>query len=235
VQDAARRLLEQAEAEAAGRERRVDQHLDDPALEELDQPLGRLEEVEGVLRGRRVDDDQIVLVALPHLVDLLHRRVLDAARQRLRSVLVERVLQDPLARLAALGESVNEIVEGALHVEHHRRQLSRLAHAESPQRVALERLGLVAERLDAERVGQAPGRIDGEHQGAPSTARGLEGEGRRHRGLADAATSHADGDAAAHEKRVGELRRPHAGASPKPSSASARTPSASGPSTPWAR
>ena len=94
-----RAALEEPEAEAARREGRVDQHVHDPAVEELDQALGSLQEVERVLRGRRVDHDQVVGALRVELVDLLHRRVLDAARQRLRDVLIDRVLEDARAGL----------------------------------------------------------------------------------------------------------------------------------------
>ena len=40
-----------AEAEASGGEGRVDQELDDAAVQELDQPLRCIQEVEGVLAG----------------------------------------------------------------------------------------------------------------------------------------------------------------------------------------
>ena len=73
--------VEQPEAEPSGRKSRVDEELHDPAVEKLDQPLWCVEKIEGVLRRRGVDDDQVEVVPLAHLVDSLHGGILSASGQ----------------------------------------------------------------------------------------------------------------------------------------------------------
>ena len=72
-----------------------------------------LQEVERMLRRRGVDDDQVVVPAFPHLVDLLHGRVLDATGEGVGDVLVDRVLENALTCLRALGEA---LTDGSLFV-----------------------------------------------------------------------------------------------------------------------
>ena len=57
-----------------------------------------------------------------HLAELLHRRVLAAAGERVGQVAVDRVREDPLARGGIGAKRVDQLVEGALRVEHQRRQ-----------------------------------------------------------------------------------------------------------------
>ena len=52
------------------------QDLDQPAVEEGRQPLGRVEEVQRRPGRRRVDDDQVVVAGRLELPELLHRHVL---------------------------------------------------------------------------------------------------------------------------------------------------------------
>ena len=77
--------------------RRHHQQPEEPVVEEPGQPPGRVEEVEGVPRRRRVDDDEVEAALLVQLVELLHRHVLLRARQRAGDVAVEAVLEDALA------------------------------------------------------------------------------------------------------------------------------------------
>jgi hypothetical protein len=205
------------------------QQLHQAAVEHPEQAVGRLEEVERVLRRRRVEHDQVELGARAHLVDLLHRRVLGAARERVRDVLVDAVREDALARGGVGREARHQLVEGALHVEHHGVELARGGH---PSRVSQPRAdGLRLEpSADAERVGEALGRVDGEHEHAPAASGSAEPDRRREGGLADATGAYA-GDHAPREQRL-DGRALHAhGVSPA-SSVAARRPRSSGPRTP---
>ena len=113
--------------------RRGQQQTDEAPVEEARQPLRGVEEVERRARGRGVDHDQVVASVgqrLPvQLTQLLHRHVLLGAGERARQRDVERVLED-LLRLLRAGLRLDHLVEGALHVEHHR--------VERPARVGVD-------------------------------------------------------------------------------------------------
>ncbi len=145
------------------------------------------------MRGRRgVEDDQPVVAAVAQLPELLHRDVLLRAGERARQRLVEAVLED-LVALLRRGVAADELVPGALHVEHHRvhRRLrrqprapragsgeisaSRLPSSESPSALASRRAGSMVHTSELR-----PRR------------RGAQRERRRDGGLADAARADAD-------------------------------------------
>ena len=146
---------------------------------------------------------------------------------------VDRILQNPIACLGAIGETLDEIVEGPLHVEHHRREVSLLGYLESRQSRPGDGLGLIAQRAKAQRVRKAPGRVDRQHQDAATAPRRLDADGGGDGGLAHAAAPHAHRDARLQERPVRELRSAHAAAARGIRiSASARTVSDSGCSIP---
>ena len=97
-----------------------------PAVEKAGQPLRRVQKVERRARWRRVDDDQVPLVLGVQLTQLLHRHVLLRAGERRAHGLVERVGEDLLGALG-VGVGEHDLVEGPLHVEHHRVQLAAVA------------------------------------------------------------------------------------------------------------
>ena len=113
-------------------------------------------------------------------------------RERAGEILVEPVGQDRLRLLGRAGVALHQVVEGALRVEHQRVQV--------PGPVALHLGRRVGQRLHAERVGQAPCRVDRDHAGAPARPRRRQGEGGRHRRLADAARAAAHDDRAVRDQ-----------------------------------
>ena len=115
-------------------------------------PLRRLEEVERMAGRRRVDDDQVVAAAGVQLGELLDRHVLLRAGEALRQVLIEAVGEDALAHLRGRRVALDQLVPGALLVEHHgaracrRRRAStvhapRLPSARTPSASASRRAG----------------------------------------------------------------------------------------------
>ena len=76
--------------------------------------------------------------------------------------------------------ALDDLVEGALLVEHHRVQRAgRPCAPPSADLSRRHRLLVVAQRVEAERVGEPLGRVDGEHQRPPSGARAGERRARR--------------------------------------------------------
>ena len=100
-------------------------------VEEAREPARRVEEVERVARGRRVDDDEVEVRLLVQLVELLHRHVLLRAREPAGDVAVEAVAVDPLRLRGIDGVARDQLVEGRLGVEHHRPQLAPTSHPRS--------------------------------------------------------------------------------------------------------
>ncbi|MCY1371936.1 hypothetical protein D9M69_591060 [compost metagenome] len=124
-----------------------------------------------------------------NLAELLHRHVLLRARERARQRDVERVGQDLLGLLGA-GLREHHLVEGALHVEHHRVEVT----------LALDpgdRARGVVELLDAHRLREPAGRVDGEDDDLAHALGGPQRERRAGRRLADAAGAAAHDDAGA--------------------------------------
>src|SRR5262249_45432932 len=124
----ARRLLETAEEKPgrpvhgpqrgpSRREVRAQEPADDLPVEKIADAAWCLQEVEGVARGWRVDDDQVVAPALHQHAELLDRHVLVRAGEALREMLIERVGEDPGTRLGG-GVPLDQRIPGALLVEH---------------------------------------------------------------------------------------------------------------------
>ena len=78
------------------------------------------------------------------------------------SSLVDSVCLDLLGALGLGRDPVDQLVERALGVEHHRPQLAADLEPE-PLRRSARPAGLVPQLLQPERVGQPPGRIDRDH------------------------------------------------------------------------
>ena len=158
-----------------------------PATEEVGHARGRLEEVDRVPRGRRVDHDEVVLAARVDLVEPLHRDVVVALHEAARDVVVHPVVEDAVGGGLVGCVAQHQLVPRTLGVEHRRPQLAARLDAELGVRVERHPAGDVAERLEAERVGEALRRVDGEHEHLAAEARGGGergcGRGRR---LADA-------------------------------------------------
>jgi hypothetical protein len=121
------------------------------------------------------------------LVELGHRGELLRARDRARELLVDPVVEDLVAGLRVGREALDDVVERALGVEHHRPELA-------VERERLDLAGVVPELLEAEGVGQALGRVD-RHDGDLEAAGGhAQRDGGRRGRLADPARSGADAD-----------------------------------------
>ena len=170
-----------------GQPPRHEVRLQEPAqhagVEEAHETLGSLEEVEGVAGGRRVQHHEVEAVVGRQLEQLLHRHVLVAAGQGGGDLPVEAVVEDAAAGRLARGVPLDESVEGPPGVEHHRPQR---AVPPGPKRRQVEGTGPAAERGQAEARRQAPGGIDGADEHVAALQRGLERQGRRGGGLADA-------------------------------------------------
>ena len=207
---------ERAQAEPAGAHPRPHQQPQRPAVDEPGHPARRLEEVERVPRRRRVEHDQVVAPARPHLVEALHRHVLVRARHRPRQLLVDGVSQDPLGRLGRRCLLAHERIERRPGVQHGGVQAARPGHAVRGQ---VDRVLAVVGLGQAERAGQAPGRVDRQHEHAPAALRHARRERGGRGGLADAAGAGAHRHPGARQ----ELGHVHSPASLSPSSATAAT------------
>ncbi len=139
---------EELQRGASGCEQRAEQTV----VEEPGEPARRVEEVQCVAGGWRVHHDEVEVPALGQLVELLHRHVLLGARQHPGQVLVDPVGSDRLGLGLAARVALDEVVEGALGVEHH--------GVERAREAALDRRRRVGERPHAQRVGEPPGRVD---------------------------------------------------------------------------
>jgi hypothetical protein len=167
---------------------------DEPPVEERPEPLGRVEEVQRRPRRRRVDDDEVpgALAVGPRaqLPELLHRHVFLGPRERGRHGLVEGVGEDLLSGLASrVGE--HDLVEGPLHVEHHRVEA---AAGHGLGRQAGDQPRHIVELGEAERLGQATRRVDGQHDDPAPLLGGPQSERGGGRRLADTARPAADDD-----------------------------------------
>ena len=162
------------------------QQLQRARVDELRQPPRRVEEVERVAGRRRVEHEQVVAALLAQLVELLHRHVLLRAGHRVGQLLVDAVGEHRVAGALVRRVPVDQLVEGALGVEHHRPQLA--VHA------GVDAALLVAQLGQPERVGQPPRRVDRQHRHLLAARRHAERDRRRRGRLADAAGARADAD-----------------------------------------
>src|SRR6266540_57180 len=179
--------------------RRGDQQAKGARVEQLVQVLRRVQEVERRARRRGVHHQQLVAPGLVQLVELLHGHVLLRAGQGRGEALVEPVGEDALGLLVVARLALDDLVEGAAHVQHHRVQAARLPQLRP---LAAHRPRLVGEHVQAEGLGQPPGRVDGEHAGAPPLLRAPQRHRRRRRGLADPAGAAAHHDAGRADDRL---------------------------------
>src|SRR5207248_1639371 len=110
--------------------------------------------------------------------------------------------EDLLAGLLIRGQARDDLVEGALGVEHHRPQLARQLHALRREHVGLDPPRLARELLQAERGRQPLGRVDGDNGHLLTARRQAERQRGRRRRLADAPCTEADHDALALQARA---------------------------------
>jgi hypothetical protein len=114
-----------------------------------------------------------------------------------RELLVDAVAQDLVARALVGRQALDELVERALGVEHHRPQLAAHLQAVAGQALGRHEGGLVAQLRQPQRVGQALRRVDGHDGHAPALGRQADGQRSGRRRLAHAAGPGADDDALA--------------------------------------
>ena len=96
----------------------------EPAAEEVGHALRRVEEVDGVARRGRVDDDQVVGTGGVDVVEALHRDVVVALHEPRRDVVVQPVVEDPVGGLLVGRVTQHEVVPRTLRVEHRGVQLA---------------------------------------------------------------------------------------------------------------
>ena len=178
---------EHAPPPGAGRGEQQPQH---PAVQEPGEPGRGVQEVQRRAGRRGVHHDQVPLVPGVQLTQLLHRHVLLGAGEGGAHGLVEGVGED-LRAPRRVGVREHDLVEGALHVQHHGVQLAAAGLDVDP----LDPAGGVVQLGQAERLGQPAGRVDGEHHRAPAVPLGRPQRQRRRGGrLADPTGAAADHD-----------------------------------------
>ena len=144
---------------------RFQEELQRATFDEPRHPLGRVDEVERVAGGRRVEHQQVVARLLVQLVELLHRHVLLRAGHRVGDLLVDAVLRGS-------GRASPRRARGAPRDRRRcasRRASSPTARPSSRSRVRAKRSGstqplLVAQLGQAEGVRQPLGGVDREHR-----------------------------------------------------------------------
>jgi hypothetical protein len=151
---------------------------DEAAIEEGSEPGGCVEEVQGAARRGSVDDDEVpgalLLRAHAELAELLHGHVLLRAGERGRQGLVEGIAEDLLGP-GLVRMPLDDLVEGPLHVEHHREQRSGPVRGADPRHLPWG----VVEGRQPHRLREALGGVDGEHADAAPHSRRRAGPGRR--------------------------------------------------------
>jgi hypothetical protein len=178
-------LGEDVEAELAGLLKGVDEPAHGGAVEGVHEALGGVEEVEGVGGGGGIEEDQVEGVVGLDRVELLHGHVLVGTGEGGGDVLIEPVVEDAVPRLGGGGVAVDQLVEGALGVEHHDREGAVDLEPRVEEALGVDGLGLGGHGAEAQAVGEAPGGVDGEAEHPLAPARGGEAEGGGGGGLAD--------------------------------------------------
>ena len=153
-----------------------EQHAQRAALEELRQPARRVEEVQRVARGRGVEHDRVEVALAVELVELGDRGELLRSGDRRGQLAVDAVGEHLLGRLGVGGEAHDQLVEGALGVEHHRPQLALRLDAAGRASSAGRRAGARC-RAAAGRA-RWPGAARGRSSRRPPSGRGARGRGR---------------------------------------------------------
>jgi hypothetical protein len=103
--------------------RRGGEDADEPAIKERSQACRRIKEIERTARWRGIDHDQVPgrILLCAELAEFLHGHVFLSSSKRRRQRLVKRIGQDLLCPIR-IGVRFDYLIEGALHVEHHRVQ-----------------------------------------------------------------------------------------------------------------
>ena len=133
------------------------------------------------------------------LAELLHRHVLLRAGEGAGECYGRRGSSRICCGLLRRRARLDDLVEGALHVEHHRVEASAVGVAD-----ALDRAGDVVELGETHRLGEPAGRVDRQDADLAALLGRPQRQGGRRRGLADAAgaAAHDDLGAAVGEQRV---------------------------------
>ncbi len=190
-----------AAEDLAAQARRAQEHADRAPAEEALQPLRRVEEVERVARRRRVEHQQVVVALLVELVQLGDRGELLRAGHRAGELLVDPVGEHLVAGPLVGGEVLDQRVEGALGVEHHRPHLALDLDAVGGEAGRVDEARLVAQLLEPEGGRQTARRVDRDDGDAEPALGHPHGQRRRRGGLADAPGAGADDDPLSFEQR----------------------------------
>jgi hypothetical protein len=165
---------------------------DEPPVQERAEPGRGVQEVQGRPGRRGVDDHQVPgavpVGGGPQLAELLHRHVLLGAGERAGQRLVEGIGQDLLG-LVGGRVRLDDLVEGALHVEHHGVEAAAVGGVQAGYRA-----GGVVQLGQAQGLGQPPGRVDGQHDHAAARFRCPQPQRGGGGGLADPAGAAAQHD-----------------------------------------
>ena len=184
----------------AGDPRWDEEELQRAALEEVRQAVRRVEEVQRVARGRRVEHDRVVAAVAVELVELGDRAELLRPGDRAGQLCVDEFALGTSSRVRRVGRKLgDQAVERRLGVEHdrHSSPCGPAAGGGGLEDGGVHAARLVAELLEAERVGQPPGRVDRDDRDALAGRREAERDRRRRRRLADPAGARDDADALA--------------------------------------
>ena len=117
------------------------------------------------------------------------------------------------------GGADDELIEGPLRVEHHRRQRP----ATRRQTPELHRARLVAERLEPHGVCEPFGRVDGEHERAAAERSSAQRQRGRGGGLSDAARAHTDEQFRLGKHAIADVPLAHACSINRPATCSTRS------------
>ncbi len=178
--------LGEPEPELARAERGREERARRVVAQEVEDAVGRVEEVERVGGRRRVEDDEVVVAVGGELVELLHRHVLLRAGQRGRT-------SAGRAGSPGCGRAAPGRARGASTRSSQVRFTSSIIAKSSPSRREPRRgeglrsgtrVSTLPSDGEAERVGEAAGRVDGADQRAAARERAGERDGRGDRGLA---------------------------------------------------
>ena len=183
--------------QAAGHEVGLQEPAQHAGVEEAQQAVGRLQEVERVARGRRVQDHEVEALVRRQLEQLLHGHVLVAAGQRGRDLLVEAVLQDAPPRGLVRARSARPARRRCAWC----RASWRTARLRPPAPPAAgpARAGRSPRCVEAQAGGQPARGVDRADEHAPAAQRALQAQRGGGRGLAHAARAADHQDALARQ------------------------------------
>jgi hypothetical protein len=119
-----------------------------------------------------------------------------------RDLAIDAVGEDAVACGLIDGQPADQIIEGALRVQHHRPDLTAQRHAAWGEVLRAEELWLAGKRVERQGTGETPRRIDRDQRHASTFCCEAKCDCRSACGLADTASPDADADPALAENRI---------------------------------